>query len=674
MDAHIVELLKKMPMFAQLPEAALGQLANDVEVRQLAKDEVLIKRDDPATSLFFIRAGWVKVVMAGPEDKELVFNQLGPGQMIGETSLLDRAPRSITVVAISPVQVIELKYDPFLAALEQHPALALAFIGKIFDRLRFANRYIEKAIEWSHYIAEGNYEAVQSQIQTVRATIVDTGQADEVRIAVFLSALFQMVKGIRRREETLEQVILPLGVALSAERDFERLLERIVVEAKSICNADAGTLYLLDEDNSLRFAIMRTDSLNLALGGTTGKAVPFAPLPLYDETTGEPNTHNLATWVALRGRSINIPDVYSSEEFDLSGTKHFDQEHGYHTISSLTVPLKNHTNQVIGVLQLLNTRDPNSSQVIPFDSFHQLVAESLASLAAVALNNQILSAREEVLIKFERDIYIGRQIQLDFLPKPHQLPQPPGWEIATYFQAARGVAGDFFDVFPVQNKIGLIVADVCDKGVGAALFMSLSRSLIRAFAEQPRSLGRQDDLRGGRPIAMLNLDARRRKLLAAGSSALLAIELTNNYIARNHGDMNMFATVFFGVLDPATGLLTYINGGHLPPAIISSMGEVKARLPVTGPAVGLMANADFDIQQTKLEPGDILFAFSDGVTDARSPNKKFFKERSLLPLLAQPVASAAALLSRVEASLKAHIANADQFDDITMLAARRVFL
>jgi sigma-B regulation protein RsbU (phosphoserine phosphatase) len=284
----------------------------------------------------------------------------------------------------------------------------------------------------------------------------------------------------------------------------------------------------------------------------------------------------------------------------------------------------------------------------------------------------MLLKREEMLAKFERDIHIGQQIQLDFLPKTSQMIQPPGWEIASYFHAAREVAGDFFDVFPIQNKIGLVVADVCDKGVGAALFMSLSRSLLRAFAQQHRPLGWMSELTGDQPTSALNIAAKhRRKLLSAGTTALLAVELTNNYIAYNHGDMNMFATLFFGVLDPVTGTLTYINGGHPSAALISSTGEIKARLGSTGPAVGMMPDSDFDIEQVRLEPGDFLFAFSDGVTDARSPDKKFFTEKSLLPLLEQPATSAAALLERVETNLRAHIATADQFDDITMLAVRR---
>jgi serine phosphatase RsbU (regulator of sigma subunit) len=134
----------------------------------------------------------------------------------------------------------------------------------------------------------------------------------------------------------------------------------------------------------------------------------------------------------------------------------------------------------------------------------------------------------------------------------------------------------------------------------------------------------------------------------------------------------MFATVFFGVLDSQTGSLTYINAGHDPPAIVSSAGVVKARLMPTGPAMGMLPDMDFDILQVTLESGDTLMTFTDGVTDARDPSGKLFSKEGLLSLLEQPAPSAAVLLDRIEASLRAHIADADQFDDITMLAVRRV--
>jgi sigma-B regulation protein RsbU (phosphoserine phosphatase) len=133
----------------------------------------------------------------------------------------------------------------------------------------------------------------------------------------------------------------------------------------------------------------------------------------------------------------------------------------------------------------------------------------------------------------------------------------------------------------------------------------------------------------------------------------------------------MFTTLFFGVLDPATGILSYINGGHNPPVLIGPTGLVKARLKPTGPLVGLFPGMDFGIKNVTLEPGDLLLAFTDGVPDARDLEGELFGEERLLSLAAEPASSVAALLDRIETSLQGHIGEADQFDDITMLAVRR---
>lgn len=279
-------------------------------------------------------------------------------------------------------------------------------------------------------------------------------------------------------------------------------------------------------------------------------------------------------------------------------------------------------------------------------------------------------SRNEQLLKLERDVQIGRQIQADFLPET--LPQLPGWEIAARFEPAREVAGDFYDAFMMTQgrRVGFVIADVCDKGVGAALFMALFRSLIRALAQQnypERDLF--ESLSGDQPAASAG---QRRTRPGIGAAALReALLRTNNYIIDNHLQTNMFATLFFGVLDPTTGALIYINGGHNPPAILGPTG-VKARLQPTGPAVGIMPDGPFTVQQTQLEPGEILFLFTDGATDAKDPNGQLFTEKRLLSLVAQPVSSATAMLGGVEASLRGHIGSADQFDDITMLAVRRL--
>ena len=275
----------------------------------------------------------------------------------------------------------------------------------------------------------------------------------------------------------------------------------------------------------------------------------------------------------------------------------------------------------------------------------------------------------------EHELEIGRKIQSSFLPE--ELPKPAGWEIASKFRAARIVAGDFYDAFTLVGgkRIGLVVGDVCDKGVGAALFMGIFRSLIRAFADQHYSLGWMD-LFASRPIDSQEDSAvgRRRELLSPGTTALKkAIELTNNYVARNHGNTNMFATIFFGVLDPATGILTYINGGNEPPILISQEG-IRAHLNPTGPVVGLFPDLEFNIGVVELEPGDMLVAFTDGVLDARSPEGESFGENRLAWLVQQPAASAATLLEAIQTNLDLHMAGEEQFDDITMLALRRAGL
>ncbi|MBW4427856.1 MAG: PP2C family protein-serine/threonine phosphatase [Nostoc desertorum CM1-VF14] len=281
-----------------------------------------------------------------------------------------------------------------------------------------------------------------------------------------------------------------------------------------------------------------------------------------------------------------------------------------------------------------------------------------------------MKTEHELLLFYERDLQIARMIQADFLPEA--LPQIPGWEIAARFHPARVVGGDFYDAFPLANhRIGIVIADVCDKGVGAALFMSLFRSLIRAFAQQNYTLSWLDALtdKGSKSIK----EGRQRAQAPRIGTTVLknAVNLTNNYIANNHSRINMFATLFFGVLNPGTGLLHYVNGGHEPPIIFGANG-IKARLKPTGPAVGMMPDREFGIDQIQLEPDDILVAYSDGVTDARNPKREFFGEEKLLSLLQQPAFSATAALDRIEASVYAHIGDADQFDDITMLALHRV--
>ena len=195
--------------------------------------------------------------------------------------------------------------------------------------------------------------------------------------------------------QRLEQLNM-VGASLSAERDINRLLESILVAAKSITRADGGTLYRVTEERTLRFEIVRTSSLKYYLGGTSGNPVPFYPIQLVRD--GKPNHSMVAAYAALTGKTVNIADAYTADGFDFSGTRAFDSKTGYRSKSFLTVPMRNHEHETIGVLQLINAHDPEGG-IVAFSESDQRLAESLASQAAIALTNRMLIIQLEHLFE-----------------------------------------------------------------------------------------------------------------------------------------------------------------------------------------------------------------------------------------------------------------------------------
>ena len=214
-------------------------------------------------------------------------------------------------------------------------------------------------------------------------------QYANTQVAKYLS---EAPAAVKTHIKDLEQQILNLaniGLALSKEKDMNRLLEMILLEAKRIANSDGGTLYMMTDDGRLRFEIMMTDSLDFHMGGTSGKDIPFYPVKLYTDE-GEPNKSMIAAYVGLTGETVNITDAYKAKGFDFSGTKMFDEKTNYRSKSFLTVPLKNHEDEIIGVLQLLNAQAQKSKKIISFTSEIQKMVEALASQAAVAITNKNL--------------------------------------------------------------------------------------------------------------------------------------------------------------------------------------------------------------------------------------------------------------------------------------------
>ena len=209
--------------------------------------------------------------------------------------------------------------------------------------------------------------------------------------------------GIKKYVDELEDQIKNLseiGVSLSKEKDMGKLLETILLETKRISVADGGTIYMKTDDNRLKFEIMMTDSLGIHYGGTSSEPTPdtMYPVKLYNPETNEPNYNNVSAYAALTGETVNIKDSYKEKGFDFSGTKGWDKRYGYRSKSFLTVPMKNHENKIIGVLQLVNAKNPKTGEIVPFSTYINMI-ESLASQAAVAITNKNLVRELEVLFE-----------------------------------------------------------------------------------------------------------------------------------------------------------------------------------------------------------------------------------------------------------------------------------
>jgi serine phosphatase RsbU (regulator of sigma subunit) len=251
-----------------------------------------------------------------------------------------------------------------------------------------------------------------------------------------------------------------------------------------------------------------------------------------------------------------------------------------------------------------------------------------------------------------RDVEIAREIQRGFLPAA--LPAPPGWEVAAAFEPAREVSGDFYDAFPMADelRLGVVVGDVCGKGVGAALFMALFRSLIRAAATRV--------VRSGHTLVG-----------DADSPLFGGLRLANDYIADVHGGANMFATVFAASIDVLGGAVRWVNAGHDPAPVLVGPDGLRLRLEPTGPALGLEVGARWSVGVARLRPGEALVAATDGVTEARDPAGTFFGAERLDVLCTRPAGGARAIAEGVAGAVRAFAGDAPPADDVTVLVVRR---
>jgi phosphoserine phosphatase RsbU/P len=467
-----------------------------------------------------------------------------------------------------------------------------------------------------------------------------------------LAALQNEKAASEAQRELLEKVVA-MARSPAQEEVLKVMLQETLDMSSKLTGAETGSLFLLDNRGTV------TDSL------LTQQA---AAEEVRARLIGTVLDKGLAGWVSRHRKLGLILDTETDDRWITLPNQ------PYEVRSALAVPILR-TQELLGILTLLHCQPGHFTAEIA-----QLMQVTADQIALVLENAQLYGNLEESYRDLDRakqkteayskaldaELEKGRQIQLNFLPSV--IPDIPNWEIATCFYPARQVAGDFYDTFHLPNgSVGLVIADVCDKGVGAALFMALFRSLIRVFSGQATLVdwsnvtdAKESVICAIDPQVILDLEQ---------INTLKAVPLTNNYIAEEHSEMSMFATLFFGVLNPATGTLTYINGGH-EPLFVLNRGVIKHKLDPTGPAVGMMPNLKFKVKQIQFEPEDILIGYTDGVTEAHAPDGKLYSLTRLRSHLEQPLSSASELLKHIEADLFAYMNDAPQFDDITMLAVR----
>lgn len=328
---------------------------------------------------------------------------------------------------------------------------------------------------------------------------------------------------------------------------------------------------------------------------------------------------------------------------------------------------------VFGEMAVLDSEKRSASVTIQSDSvllsigrddFYDALAADLEAFKAVI--HAVLQRERDIigdvrtrstkLMAYEKEMEIGRRIQADFLPR--SIPKLDNMELAFAFEAAREVAGDFYDVFRLTDlpHLAIVIGDVCDKGVGAALFMTLFRSLIRASS-----------LYGNVGSALLD-DGTGNASPSPADVLLNSLMTTNRYIATTHAGSSMFASVFFALLDPGTGEMHYVNAGHESPIIFRQGGAEL--LDITGGVIGLFPIARFSVGTTRLDEGDLLFAYTDGVNEAKNSKGEQFGEQQILEAAAVKHAGAGSFLENMFDAVRAFRGSAPQSDDITMLALK----
>ncbi len=404
-----------------------------------------------------------------------------------------------------------------------------------------------------------------------------------------------------------------LSQAFNSSLDLDEVLNRVMDEVIAAMHAERGFVMLRGPDGQMIFRAARG---------------------LDRETIDHPQfqvSRSVVERVAQEGQPIHTSDAQSDGRFSMRQSV---QSLGLRSI--LCVPLVT-KDVVTGVVYV-----DNRLQAGIFTPDDLELLSTIASSAAIAIENARLYQVAVEKGRMEQELQMAHQVQASLLRCA--MPRIPGWEFASRWRPAREVAGDYYDLILLdKGQLGLVIADVSGKGMAAALFMALTRSVIRACA--------------GRSSTPADSIAHANRLICADSSG------------------GMFVSLFYGLLDPRSGQLTYVNAGHNPPLLYRSEEDQLTELSPTGVVLGVVEDAHYDQRTIQLDPGDFILLYTDGVTEATDRQGQEFGEERLRSIVHQRRASPLAeTVVALEQAVGEFVGTAPASDDITIAAAKRLAL
>lgn len=528
----------------------------------------------------------------------------------GETILTDQADgEELFLIATGRVKVVQRTKDG------QEHTLAILHAGDFFGELELVDGRPRMARVLAlddclvYSVEKKHFDELMNESHPFTFRLL---QVLSVRLRTLNNHFVRELE--KARQNTLKELgkmerLIEASKTVNSTLELGKLLNVILETALGVVDGDRGTVYLVDDQRQELWSRVLKGEEDIEIRLPMGKGI--------------------AGYVAATGDTLNIPDAY----FDSRFNPEIDKATGYRTHSILCMPMKNNSGKIIGALQLLNKRTG------PFTAEDESFIGALSVHAAIAVENARLYEKERERIKMQKELLAAREVQMNLIPK--EMPSIPGFDFAACTIPAQEVGGDLFDFIPVPDgRLALCLGDVSGKGLPASLLMA-------------------------------NVQATIRNQVASNANPGDCLTQANHLLYHNTAS-EKFVTLFYALLDPASGTVSYSNAGHEAPFLLGRTGE-PTRLTVGGLVLGIVEEAAFEEASIQLPPDGTLVLCSDGITEALNADGELFgSERTIALLCEHRHESAQRILDTVVATVREYAGKAKQADDITLLIVKRV--